>query len=94
MLEIYAIFGLMAFSLVLAGVMTLVLLGIAENDIVESLNLYSISKIELRLIFIITLYSIFTGVLESFVLNPYGIILSFESIPYLVVIFSGKMRRD
>ncbi|MDT7901780.1 MAG: hypothetical protein RRE78_07810 [Acidianus sp.] len=93
MLEVYAIFGLMAFSLVLSGVMTLVLLGIAENDIVSSLGIYEIPRIELRLIFIISLFSIFDGVLESFVLAPQGIILSFESIPYLIVIFSKKLRR-
>ena len=93
MLEVYTIFGLMAFSLVLSGVMTLVLLGIAENDIVSSLGIYEIPRIELRLIFIISLFSIFDGVLESFVLAPQGIILSFESIPYLIVIFSKKLRR-
>jgi hypothetical protein len=93
MLEVYAIFGLMAFSLVLSGIMTLVLLGIAENDIVSSLGIYEIPRIELRLIFIISLFSIFDGVLESFVLAPQGIILSFESIPYLIVIFSKKLRR-
>ncbi|MQL56209.1 hypothetical protein [Acidianus ambivalens] len=93
MLEVYVIFGLMAFSLVLSGVMTLVLLGIAENDIVSSLGIYEIPRIELRLIFIISLFSIFDGVLESFVLSPQGIILSFESIPYLIVIFSKKLRR-
>jgi hypothetical protein len=93
MLEVYTIFGLMAFSLVLSGVMTLVLLGITENEIVSSLGIYEIPRIELRLIFIISLFLIFDGVLESFVLAAQGIILSFESIPYLIVIFSKKLRR-
>ncbi|ARM75552.1 hypothetical protein [Acidianus manzaensis] len=92
MLEVYAVFGLLAFSLTLAGIMTLVMLGVAENDIVDSLNIDFISRIELRLIFILTLYSIFAGVLEAFVLNPFGIVLSLESIPYLIVIFAGKIR--
>lgn len=93
MLEVYSVFGLMVFSFVLAGIMTLIVLGIAENDIVESLNLRFLPRVELRLLFIISLYSIFGGILEGIVLNFSGIILSFESIPYLVVIFSGKLVR-
>lgn len=93
MLEVYSVFGLMIFSLVLAGIMTLIVLGVAENDIVESLNLNFLPRVELRLVFIISLFSIFGGVLEGIALNFSGIILSFESIPYLVVIFSGKLVR-
>ncbi|AWR96926.1 hypothetical protein DFR86_04705 [Acidianus sulfidivorans JP7] len=93
MLELYTLFSLLVYSLGMAGIMTLVLLGVAENDIVESLNIKEIPRIELRLVFILALFSILAGILESVVLNPLGIILSFESIPYLIVIFSGKIRR-
>ena len=92
MLEHFVIFGLMAYSLVAAGMFTLVLLGISENDVIRALNinLNVISRKELRAMTLMVLYFIFNGVLEALLVAPQAIILSFETIPYIVVLTSGR----
>jgi hypothetical protein len=37
----------------------------------------------------VTCFTIFSGVIEGFVIGSKGLILAFESIAYLVVLFSG-----
>ncbi|BBG23056.1 hypothetical protein IC006_0340 [Sulfuracidifex tepidarius] len=90
MLEIYAIFTLMVFSFVLAGIMTLVVLGVAENEVVDSTKLFKLPRLELRLLFIVTFYVIFLGVLEGFTLYTNGILVSLDSVPYLLLMLLPK----
>jgi len=37
-------------------------------------------------------FIIFTGVIEGFVVGTKGIILAFESLPLLIVLFSGLIK--
>jgi hypothetical protein len=90
----FAIFGIMVFSLVFAGITTLIVLGIAEDEVIESLRLNTkvISREELRMLLTVICFIIFTGVIEGFVVGTKGIILAFESLPLLIVLFSGLIK--
>ncbi len=90
MLEIYAVFTLMMFSFALAGIMALVVLGVAENEVVDSTKLFKLPRIELRLLFIVTFYVIFLGVLEGFTLYTNGILISLDSIPFVLLMVLPK----
>jgi hypothetical protein len=83
----------MAYSLVASGVITLILLGVAENEVIEALkvNLRVTSRKELRAIFLLTLFTIIDGVLEGILVGVRGILLCFESIPFIVVLLSGRL---
>ncbi|BBD72186.1 hypothetical protein HS1genome_0575 [Sulfodiicoccus acidiphilus] len=84
--EVFSIFGLMVFAGVLAGVMTMVLLGVAESEIVEALRLDRISREELRVVFILILFTIFTGVLEGSLVSTRGLLMCIEAVPYVLAI--------
>lgn len=90
----FAIFGIMVFSLVFAGITTLIVLGIAEDEVIESLRLNTkvISREELRMLLTVICFIIFSGVIEGFVVGTKGIILAFESLPLLIVLFSGLIK--
>ena len=94
-LNYFAIFGIMVYSLVLTGITTLIVLGIAEDEIIETLRISSdvISREELRMLLTVTCFTIFSGVIEGFVIGSKGLILAFESIPNLVVLFSGLITK-
>ncbi|MUN29585.1 hypothetical protein [Sulfuracidifex metallicus] len=94
MLEIYSTFTLMVFSFVLAGIMTLIMLGVAENDIVDAFGLNMIPRIELRLLFIVMLYVIFLGILEGFTLYTNGMLISLDALPYLILVAYPKGDKD
>ncbi|WP_150111369.1 hypothetical protein [Acidianus sp. RZ1] len=74
---------------------TLVMLGVAENEVIESLNIDTtvIPRWELRVLFLISSFLIICGILESLLVTFSGILLSFESIPYITVLLSGRLRR-
>lgn len=95
MLEHFVIFGLMVYSLVFSGVFTLILLGISENEIIESLHidLNVISREELRVLTLMIMYFIVNGILEAILVAPPVIILSFETIPYIIALISGNWVR-
>lgn len=85
----------MVYSLVFAGVFTLILLGISEDEIIQALNinLDVISRNELRVMTLMVMYFIANGVLESLLVDPSAIVLSFETIPYIIVLVSGRWVR-
>ncbi|EZQ10620.1 hypothetical protein CM19_03835 [Candidatus Acidianus copahuensis] len=85
----------MVYSLVASGMITLVMLGVAENEVIESLNIDTtvIPRWELRVLFLISSFLIICGILESLLVTFSGILLSFESIPYITVLLSGRLRR-
>lgn len=95
MLEYFVVFGAMVYSLVASGIITLILLGIAENEFIESLSINTrvISREEIRALFLLVCFTIIDGVLESILAGSKGIFISFESIPYIVVLISGKLVR-
>jgi hypothetical protein len=89
--EIFSIFGLLVFAAVLAGVMTMVLLGVAEGEIVEALRLQELPREELRVVFLLILFSLIAGVLEGSLNSPNGLIMCAEAIPYLIAITSRRI---
>lgn len=95
MLEFFVIFGVMVYSLVASGVITLILLGVSENEVLQSLKVNTdvISRKELRVLFLMVGFLIIAGILESVLVAFQGIILSFESIPYIIVLISGRFVR-
>lgn len=89
--DVFVIFGLLAFSFVLAGVMTLVVLGVAEEEIADTLGV-RFPREELRMLTILIFYSCFAGFLEGTVLDPRGYLLAVESIPFIVAAGAGMRR--
>ncbi|QKR01048.1 hypothetical protein GWK48_06775 [Metallosphaera tengchongensis] len=77
----------------MAGVFTMIVLGIAWNDFVSWLDLFYLTSTEIKLIFMLTLYFIILAVLEGFVVDPIAFLVSIETIPYLIVLFARKIFR-
>lgn len=94
MLNHFVIYGIMVFSLVLSGIITLILLGIAENEVIDDLRIdvNVLSREELRALVLLINFTIITGVLEAILVGILGIILSLEAIPYIIVLLSGRLK--
>ncbi|MEM0071938.1 MAG: hypothetical protein QXT53_08325 [Ignisphaera sp.] len=76
----------------MSGIFTLIVLGIAWQDFVTWLDLFYISNIEIKLIFMIILYLIILAVLEGTVVYSMAYILAIEAVPYLIVLFARKIN--
>ncbi|MCG3109060.1 hypothetical protein L3N51_01350 [Metallosphaera sp. J1] len=81
------------YSVGMSGIFTLIVLGIGWQDFVSWLDLFYLSSIEIKLIFMIILYLGILGILEGTVVYAPAYLIMVEMIPFLVVLFARKIFR-
>jgi len=77
----------------MSGVFSLIVLGIGWQEVVSWLDLYYLSSVEIKLIFIIIFYFLILGVLEGIVVYAGAFLVIVEVIPYVIIIMSRKIFR-
>jgi hypothetical protein len=77
----------------MSGVFSLIVLGIGWQEVVSWLDLYYLSSVEIKLIFIITFYFLILGVLEGIVVYAGAFLVMVEVIPYVIIIMARKIFR-
>lgn len=65
----------------MSGVFSLIVLGIGWQEVVSWLDLYYLSSVEIKLIFIIIFYFLILGVLEGIVVYAGAFLVMVEVIP-------------
>jgi hypothetical protein len=77
----------------MSGVFSLIVLGIGWQEVVSWLDLYYLSSVEIKLIFIIIFYFLILGVLEGIVVYAGAFLVMVEVIPYIIIIMARKIFR-
>jgi len=77
----------------MSGVFSLIVLGIGWQEVVSWLDLYYLSSVEIKLIFIIIFYFLILGVLEGIVVYAGAFLVMMEVIPYVIIIMARKIFR-
>jgi len=77
----------------MSGVFSLIVLGIGWQEVVSWLDLYYLSSVEIKLIFIIIFYFLILGVLEGIVVYAGAFLVMVEVIPYVIIIMARKIFR-
>ncbi|AWR99156.1 hypothetical protein [Metallosphaera hakonensis] len=75
----------------MSGVFTLIVLGIGWQDFISWLDLFYLSSIEIKLLFMIVLYLVILGILEGTVVYWGAYFIIAEAIPFIIVLFARKI---
>lgn len=77
----------------MSGVFSLIVLGIGWQEVVSWLDLYYLTTVEIKLIFVLVFYFLILGVLEGIVVYSGAFLVMIEVIPYVVVLIARKIFR-